>query len=246
MKNVKRLFLDIETSHTINATFGQWPKYIPHDNILQDWYIICAAWKWEGERKVHGYSTYTKNDKKVVKALRKAILEAEELVYHNGRKFDYKKLNTRVILNDLPPMDKPRETDTLIQCRKYFSFSSNRLDYIGKVLVDDVKLPTSNKLWLDVLQGDKKSVDDMLKYCKQDVNLLEKVFLKLKPHIEVGFNMNINEKVGDKCPKCGSSDLHGHGYRYTKTCKYRRYRCNTCHSYIQSGNRERRENSPVR
>ena len=62
------------------------------------------------------------------------------------------------------------------------------MDYIGKVLVDDVKIKTDNQLWIDVLNGSRQAVDDMLEYNKQDVILLEKVFDKLRPHIELGIN----------------------------------------------------------
>ena len=30
------------------------------------------------------------------------------------------------------------------------------------------------------------------------------------------------------CVKCGSDDLHPRGWAYTKTGKYRRYRCSSC------------------
>ena len=62
----KILFLDIETSYSIMASWGLFPKFIPHENIIQEWHIICAAWKWRGQKKVHVAKTYTKDDKDVV------------------------------------------------------------------------------------------------------------------------------------------------------------------------------------
>lgn len=244
---IKRLFLDIETSYSVVATFSLWPKYISHDNILEDWHVICAAWKWEGSTKIEGKLTYNNNDKTVVASLRKAIVEADEIVYHNGRKFDFKKLNTRVLLNNLDPMPKPRETDTLIQVRKHFSLSSNRLDFVGKALGVGGKLKTSPDLWMKALKKDKKAIDEMFKYNKQDVIVLENIFNKLKPYIEVGYNLNINQELGHNCPKCGSDNLQARGYDYTKTAKYRRFQCKVCASWSRAGTKENKgSNSPVR
>lgn len=243
-KKVKRLFLDIETSLSIMASFSLWPKHIPHNNIIQDWHIICAAWKWEGKKKIHSAKTYTPNDKKVVEALRDVIEEADELVYHNGKKFDYKKINTRVLMHGLPPMSKPRETDTLQQARKHFSFISNRLDYIGQVLVKDKKLSNPPNLWMNALQGDKKAIDQMDKYCKQDVNLLEEVFQAMKPHIECGFNAALLYEF-PVCPTCESVECHKNGYAYTKVATYQKYRCRSCGAVFRDGTLIKRQN-PVR
>jgi hypothetical protein len=43
------LFWDIETSPMITATWGLWDQTIPTDHVLEDWKIICAAWKWQHE-----------------------------------------------------------------------------------------------------------------------------------------------------------------------------------------------------
>ncbi len=235
MKKIKRLFLDIETSYSIVATFSLWPKHIPHDNILQEWYVICAAWKWEGQKRIYGGKCEGKCDKKVVAALRDAIMKADEIVYHNGRKFDYKKLNTRVLLNGLKPMAKPRECDTLLQCRKHFGFTSNRLDYIGKRLKCGGKIETSNHLWLDVLNGSKKALQEMFVYNKRDVTLLEDVYNKLKPHIDIAYNANLKKEIGLGCPSCGSDRVHKHDTVTTLVCKYKRSICKDCGKCYRSG-----------
>lgn len=240
------LILDIETSYFIAATFSLWPKSINHNNILKDWHVISGAWKWLGENQIFSISTYTRNDKKVISELRKAIIKADEIVYHNGRKFDYKKMNTRVIGNQLPPMPKPKEIDTLIQARKHFAFTSNRLDYIGAYLGVGRKMETSHGLWLKALDGDKQAIDEMEKYNKQDVQLLEDVYLVMKPYIDYGVNKNINKQLGDKCPRCESSNLQKRGWTYTKTCRYQRYQCTNCGSWSQSGNRQKNIVTPFR
>lgn len=235
---IKTLLCDIETSPNVNAMFGLRAEYVPHDQMLKDWHIICAAWKWLGEDKVHSAVTYNENDKNVVKKLREAILQADEIVYHNGHKFDYKKLNTRIILNDLPPITKPREVDTLVQARKHFAFTSNKLDFLAKVLLGKGKLRTDMDLWLRALRKDKEAIDYMLEYNKMDVILLEEVYLKLKPHIDVGMNKNMITQT-NVCAHCGSGSIKRTKWMYTLSTKYKKYQCGDCGAWWQDGKREK-------
>lgn len=243
---IKRLFLDIETSKMKLAAFSLFQDYIPINNILEDWHIICAAWKWQGEETIHSEKTYNTNDKKIVDRLGKAIGQADELVYHNGHKFDFKKLNARIILNGLPPIPKPRETDTLIQCKKHFAFTSNKLDYIAKAFGFGGKIETSDELWMRCLRKERAAINEMMEYNKYDVILLEKVFDKLAPYIDLGYNINIANENGDVCTNCGSKDLHGWGWANTKTCRYRKYQCQNCFKIVASGKKEKRTNTPYR
>ena len=52
MSQPKILLWDVETSHNIVATFNVWNVNISPDLILQEWFMICAAWQWFGETKI--------------------------------------------------------------------------------------------------------------------------------------------------------------------------------------------------
>lgn len=238
--SIKTLLIDLETSLMTLAGFSlKQDGYISHDNIIEDWYILCAAWKWHGKAKVYGeISTGAHDDKNVVEALREVIIEADEIIYHNGKKFDWKKLNARIILNDLEPMPKPKEIDTLIQARKHFAFTSNRLDYLGKVLGCGGKIQTSHGLWLRALKRDEDALKEMFKYNKGDVVVLEKVYDKLAPHIDVGYNRNLDDNTGVACPGCGGYKLQERGWSITKTGKFKRYQCQDCARWFQDGKKE--------
>ena len=65
---------------------------------------------------------------------------------------------------------------TLKLSRSKFKFNSNKLDYIAKYLGMGEKIKTEFGLWKDiVLNKDKDAMAKMVKYCQQDVRLLEKV-----------------------------------------------------------------------
>jgi len=239
----KILIYDIETSHSVVATFSLFKPIIPIDNILQDWFMICAAWKWHGKDKIYGTSLlgdkarYKKchtDDYHVVKSLHKVLSEADAIVAHNGDRFDIKKFNARAIKHGLKPIPPPVQIDTLKIARNEFAFTSNKLDYLGEFLGVGRKIHTNNQLWLDCLAGKRSAVREMFLYNKQDVVLLEKVYDILAPFAKTSkLNRNLftQEVV---CTNCGGHNLHKRGERRTLTRVFKRYQCVDCGKWNSS------------
>jgi len=67
----------------------------------------------------------------------------------------------------------------------------------------------------------------MVRYCQNDVRLLERIYLKLRPYMLTHPNSGVYID-GRVCPKCGSKNTQFRGFAYTNTSKYRRLRCNDC------------------
>ncbi len=90
MGNIKRLFFDIETSPNIGMFWSAgYKKDISPESIIKERAIICIAYKWAGDEKTHVLSWDENQDDKVM--LEKFILianSADELVGHNGDRFD--------------------------------------------------------------------------------------------------------------------------------------------------------------
>lgn len=207
---MKRLIWDIETSPNIG--FFWRPGYklqISHDNIIHERAIICICHKWEGQKRVHHLEWDNGCDKKLVEDFMKVAAEADELIAHNGDRFDLKWFNGRVLMHGLDPMPTAKTVDTLKIAKKHFALNSNRLDYLGKILLGHGKIETSYGMWKDiVLKNCPKAMAKMVKYCKMDVSLLEEVYNELKrfevPKSHVGV-MDGNEKW--TCPWTGSEDV---------------------------------------
>lgn len=233
----KILLWDLETSFITAATFSLWPNHIPHDNILSEAHVICGAWKWLGKEKVYGKATYDDNDEHVLKALHQAISKADVIVGHNGDKFDMKMFNMRLIKHGMDPLPPVLQVDTLKAAKKHFRFTCNRLDYLGKFLDCGGKQETSKGLWLKALQKDRKAIKEMLEYNKRDVELLEEVYLKLRPFMTNHPNYNVLvESDVPLCPNCGSINLHKHGRRTTRVAARQRYRCHDCGAHCTDTN----------
>jgi len=237
------MFWDIETAPLIATTWGLYPKSIPHEGILQDWFIICGAWRYSTSDKIHAVAiNKVADDYAVTKALRNAVAKADVIVHHNGNKFDIKKLNARIIFHGLDPLPPIPMVDTLREIKKIAAFSSNRLDYLAKTLVGKGKLHTSPSLWLEVLKGSKQAVKDMVTYNKIDVIRLQQVYKRLVPyfknHPHLGAMSGLDRN--HSCPKCQSTNLHRNGYRFTATgLRKQEVKCLDCGSYHRISTNEK-------
>jgi DNA polymerase III epsilon subunit-like protein len=233
-KAPKGLLYDLETSYILAHTFSLYPERINHSNIVEDWRIHCASWKWLGEDRVYTAIEKDKDDKTVVEKLSKAINEADFLIAHNGIGFDIKKLNTRVIHHRLPPLPPVPTVDTLKEARALGAFTSNRLDYLGEYLGVGRKLHNSPSLWTKTFYGDKKALKDMAVYNVQDIHLLEEVYNELLPYLKKHPNYNVIMDTSDNCPRCGHEHLTKRGFSYTISGKKQRLQCEACGSWSVS------------
>jgi DNA polymerase elongation subunit (family B) len=243
-KPVKVVLWDIETKPAVAAVWTLYPDSIPHDNILSDWSIVSIAWKELGKKTT--YCTSVLDDPKrfkkdsgddyyVVKKMREVLEDVDVLVGHNSKKFDTKKFNARLIHHGLPPLPSGiQQVDTLQEVKKVATFTSHRLDYLCKTLVGAGKIETHKGLWMRVLKGEKKAVEEMVHYNKGDVTLLEELYLKIRPYMKSHPHMGALDQ-GDRhmsCPKCGSNELIGSKIRHTAAgVKKVQKQCKSCHSY---------------
>lgn len=238
MKN-KILLFDIETAPLVSYTWGIWEQNVI--DVKEDWYMLSFSAKWLGEKetKVYGlpdFPLYKKdktNDKELIRKLWELFDEAEVLVAHNGDEFDIKKANARFITHNLTPPAPYQKIDTKKVAKRYFKFDSNKLDELGEYLGVGRKSPTGGfDLWLGCMAGDKKSWQRMKDYNKQDVVLLEKIYIELRPWMNNHPNLNIINDTLRNCPTCGSDKVHSRGVvPVGRTSTKKRFKCTDCHAW---------------
>jgi DNA polymerase elongation subunit (family B) len=240
----KRLFFDLEVSPNIGFFWKAGYKLnIGYENIITEGGIICSCYKWEGEKEVY-HLTWDKkqSDKQLLRSLIAVLNEADEIVAHNGDKFDHAWLRTRCLYHRIDMFPAYTTIDTLKVARSKFRFNSNRLDYIAQYLGVGAKLKTEYGWWKDiVLKKCEKSMNNMVKYCKEDVRVLERVYVEMKNHIPVKMHHAIlqggNEGYSKRdCPECGGHS-HIQATRTTKLGFLRRQRKCTnasCGKYFMS------------
>lgn len=159
-------------------------------------------------------------------SLAKLLNEADIVITHNGKKFDLLKINARMLIHRLPPVKPYQNIDTLEVAKKQFGFTSNKLDYLAKILGVDTKLETNFQLWSDCVDGKPEALEYMFKYNNWDVECLEAVYLRLRPWIRNHPNLNLYYECDEPiCPNCGSKHLTPEGFYYTSVNKYQVFRC---------------------
>ena len=229
----KRLYFDIEVSANVGLFWQSGFKLnIGTENIIKERAVICICYKWEEDKDVY-YLHWDKKqcDKKLLQDFIKVANDADELVGHNGDKFDLPWIRTRCLLHRIEMFPTYITIDTLKVARSKFKFNSNRLDYIGKFLGLGQKLHTDFDLWKNImLKNDKVALNKMIDYCIQDVILLEKVHKELSLHIPAKTHYGVifgGERAS--CPECGSDDLVRNNKRVSASGLVKvQLRCNTC------------------
>lgn len=205
----KRLFYDIETSfcegHFWRPGYNQ--TILPHQ-ITKHAQIICISWKWEGEDEVYHLDWGLKKqcDKSLLKKFIKELDKADEIIAHNGDRFDIKWIRTRAAFHGLQMKHTYNSIDTLKWCKKYLNLPSNKLAEVCKYFNLVNKIDAGGiSTWVNVVyHKDRKALDHMLYYCDGDILSLEAVFNKLLPYTKPNLHYSVL-RGGEKfqCPNCG-------------------------------------------
>lgn len=231
----KILVLDIETAPMRAYTWGIWNQNINLNQIISEWFVLCWSAKWLFEDKVISGKLNQKelnaeDDFRIMEKMWALLNDADIVITHNGDKFDLPKLNTRFLLHGMMPPTPFQSIDTLKVVKKMFKFTSNKLDYINKMMGLNRKVDTGGwELWQRCAEHDIKALDKMSKYCDNDVLILEESYIVLRPWIKP--HPNIGLFIIDDaecCPSCGSEEIKMGGVYRTQMAEYYAFRCQDC------------------
>jgi hypothetical protein len=227
LSSPKVLFLDIETSPNVVHCWGLFNQFIGINQIIKPSKTISWAAKWFDEDVIMFDSVYQSTDKQMLDGIYKLINEADVLIHYNGKSFDIPVLNRDFILHGLTPPKPTQEIDLLTVVRRRFRFASNKLQYVVKELGLGEKVShEGHELWVKCMEGDKDAWFTMERYNRQDVLLTEKLYKIVRGWVPNHPNLGMfSDSVDRCCPNCGGTNLSSRGYRYTKTRKYKRYKC---------------------
>lgn len=224
---MKILHIDIETSLQLAWIFSIGRKVsISHKQLETERQIVCVCYKWDGKRPVYSidWGLKKQNDKQLLIELSKVLNEADIICAQNGDRYDLRFINGRLAYHDLPPLEAPSTADTLKMSRKAFFLNSHSLDYMGKFFKLGQKMETGGlDLWISVMRKDPKALAKMIKYCKQDVRLLESVYQRISKYSPPRHKPNPGVKLS--CPACGNENTIFKGNRVYGGFVYRTRKC---------------------
>ena len=95
--------------------------------------------------------------------------QADYIVGHNMRGFDWKTVNARFIIHGWDAPKEAKIIDTLLLSRRRYRVASHAMDAWIKKLGGHMKEDMRREDWEACLKGDKKSLDKMLRYCRGDI-----------------------------------------------------------------------------
>jgi hypothetical protein len=242
ISNSKILLLDIETAPLEAYIWRLWKQVVRPEAITSDWFMLTWAAKWLGEeyiysRRLSSREAIDEDDGRIVSDLWEFMDEADIVIAHNASFFDIPRINSRFLINKLSPPSSYKQIDTLVVAKRGFSFSGNSLDDLARIFKLEGKSKTAFSLWIGCKKGEDSSLKEMEDYNREDVRLLEEVYLKMRPYIKGHPNLDLYiDSENPVCPSCGEDSLIelDNKFFYTQAVKYKLYRCASCKSLARS------------
>jgi len=247
----KILVLDIETKPLLVYCWGLFDQNIGLNQIVEDWNVLAVAAKWYVGPDSHIYGPHDKmmykdlsskkdktDDRELMEWVWKLLDDCDILLSQNGIRFDSKKLNARFAIHGMDPPSSYKHIDTLVESKKNFSFTSNKLQYLSNTLCDKYKKMIKREfegmdLWTECLNNNKKAWKEMEDYNKLDVLSTEELYQKLSPW-STSIDFNIYRENLEIICKCGSKEFRNKGYAYTAVGRFQRSKCVKCGAETRS------------
>lgn len=241
----KIITLDIETAPFESYTWGLWEQNVGLEMIKLETSILSFSYKRLDEKQVHFVhaggrgAAKVRDDLDLLKKLWAVLDEADLVVTQNGKAFDIKRINARLVVAGFKPYSPIKVIDTKLMAKKHFAFSSNRLAWLSEHLSTITKLKHKKfpgfELWAECLKDNKAAWREMEVYNKVDVLATEQVYLKLRGWTEGHPNVAAYSEMEDlACPKCGSKKVQKRGEAFTQSGRYHRFQCQDCGGWSRS------------
>lgn len=222
----KILILDIEWRPTLAYLWQPKVDWLPPEMIVEHGGLLCVGAKWLGQKRTYLFSEWEHGHVGMLERIHEMMSHADCIIGYNSDRFDIPKLNGEFLLHGLPPAPPCTSVDCMKAVKK-FSFFMNRLAFIGPFLSIGSKIEHEGfGLWKKVMAGDKDAQRRMADYCKQDVNMTEELYIKIRPHIRNHPHMGRTGK--EQCPTCGGTHAQSRGTRRTRAYKVQRLACQSC------------------
>lgn len=238
-KNPKILIWDLEFSPCIIASFGIYKQNIQPKQVIRDMSLLTWSAKWLYSSKVFSDRVSTEEakagkDSSIINRLWSLLDKADVAIGFNSKRYDHKKINSVFIRNGLLEPSPFLIIDLFSEIKKKFSFTSNGLDFVNRILGLQQKDHTSLDLWIQCISGDDSALREMEAYNRQDVNITEMLYEKLLPYIKHPGLYVADDDNNLVCPSCGGTNLKEDGIYSTNLSKYQSLRCQDCGSLSRS------------
>lgn len=203
------LYFDLEVSKSRYYNYGRKVHngYLRGADIDKEYYIICWSASYMGRGKVFSNCVTPEQarewtDKEILQPLYDLLSSADIVAGHNVDAYDLRKVNTRFIINGIPPImgydgKKKKTLDSLKIVRAHFAFEDNGLDALCQKFGIDGKDRITDDDWREIVKtGDEKTLNKVNRYCRGDVRNGKKLLNMFMPY--AGKPLDYGIKKADK------------------------------------------------
>jgi DNA polymerase III alpha subunit (gram-positive type) len=188
------VYFDIETTPGLFYGFRLGKQRVEWTQIRKEPVVCCICWSVNGGKiqsatfdlKKYNINAYDDtSDLEMIKKFVGVVNKADALVGHNGKNFDVAFLRNRIIKHRLPDIAPVIIDDTYLKTKGIRTLSHKLgylLHYYG---IGEKGKHEGLPMWIDVVNGDKKALADMVTYCKDDVKGLISLHEYIKPYVNV-------------------------------------------------------------
>lgn len=236
------LLFDIETSPAISYHWGRWKINVGVSQVIERPYVITWAAKWLGSPEIvsdmlpfymEEFKENPRCDKKIVETLWHLLNEADIVIGHFVKRFDVPQMNARFVIHGFAPPSPYKMICTKDMASKNFKFEGNSLAELADHLGVGNKIKTDFDTWKNCIQdyGTVDGWNTMLEYNEMDVEVLERVYLRLRAYDTKHPNVSLYYEGSEKrCTVCGSTNLTELDSNvYTQVSEFISYRCECGH-----------------
>ena len=238
---IKIFIYDLETSP---LTIRAYNTYNTNAILIErPSHIYCGSYRWLGQKTIHciaqidfpaRFAADLYDDYDVVKGFHELVMQADIVIGYNVNGFDDKVLNARFLFYGLEIPPPHKAIDPLMTARRRLKLPNNKLNTVAQYFgLGQKTAMTNGELWRACEAGNKRAWQLMKKYCNNDVQLVEDVYMKLRPLMTTHPNLATMSQKVDCCPTCLSTRLVSWGIRTTQTVVYRRYHCENCGAWVR-------------
>jgi hypothetical protein len=234
MSEPRILIIDIEWRPTLAYVWRPFKENVNPDQIVEEGGLLCIGAKWLGDTTTYVFTEWDLGHTEMLRSVRGMMNVADAIITFNGDRYDLPKLEGEFLRYNLKLPPKCASID-LYKTVKKLGYFRNSLSYVSRLLELGAKLENEGMLfWRKTMEGDAKTQTRMSKYCAQDVNLTEKLYLRMLPAIRNHPNLRDD---GEACPTCGSKNTQKRGFNRSRLFKTQRLQCHNGHWF--TGKREK-------
>jgi len=171
------------------------------------------------------------DDRQLVEAFHKIMMEASMYVTFYGKNFDLKWMNSKFLEYGLPVLPGTAHVDLYFTGKAHLNLSRKGLDNYSKFLhLNKKKYYVEGSMWKLARVGNPEALAKVIQHCAADVNITEQLYLKLRPLVRQHPRISNYES----CAACGSPRLQRRGKALSTTKGPRqRVQCMGCGHWSQ-------------